>query len=555
MARFLLARACIDLGKFNEAEDSLSKLFSMAHNTAPSGTNSVSGDSDTCSCSGQETEILNRALEKYHPDDSSVNYLMGIIYRKTSTTALAQSFLEAALSINPFLWIACEALCDMGVKIVPGQFFTDSSVTLYLTDIATTSNHREGKPYDGETSNLKEVESITVATTKRSRQPQSALIRQPVKRESKRTKLSLGLSQQVSEFGNELVPVPNQKDSVVQIDIIKTISIMARAHSSFKSFNCSETIEILNLLDLSEQETGWTAILIAQSYFEMAEYEKAEEWFLKARTLEPHCVLGMDLFSSTLWHLRKEYTLSHLAHELVEFHRMTPQAWCAIGNCFSLKKEHDVALKCFTRAVQIDGDCSYAYTLCGHECISMEDNEKALQYFRMALRCNKRHYNAWFGMGYVYLSQEKYDLAEFHFKRALEINNSNPVLILYMGVTYEKKNEHSKALSLYRRAIHIRPDIPLYPFRLASLLQAQTDYQSALTVLQPLVSDRGAFGAGGTESSVHFLMGKCLNGIGDTHGAIRAFTSAQDYATGRVASAIKEEIEKMVSEEDEEVRF
>ena len=29
------------------------------------------------------------------------------------------------------------------------------------------------------------------------------------------------------------------------------------------------------------------------------------------------------------------------------------QAWCAMGNCFSLQKEHDVAIKFFQRAVQV----------------------------------------------------------------------------------------------------------------------------------------------------------------------------------------------------------
>ena len=29
------------------------------------------------------------------------------------------------------------------------------------------------------------------------------------------------------------------------------------------------------------------------------------------------------------------------------------QAWCATGNCFSLQKEHDTAIKFFQRAIQV----------------------------------------------------------------------------------------------------------------------------------------------------------------------------------------------------------
>lgn len=38
-----------------------------------------------------------------------------------------------------------------------------------------------------------------------------------------------------------------------------------------------------------------------------------------------------------------------------------------MGNCYSLQKDHETALKNFQRAVQLDSRFSYAHTLCGHE--------------------------------------------------------------------------------------------------------------------------------------------------------------------------------------------
>lgn len=102
----------------------------------------------------------------------------------------------------------------------------------------------------------------------------------------------------------------------------------------------------------------------------------------------------MELYSTTLWHLRKDPELSALAHELVEFERKSPQAWCAVGNCFSRQQEHDMALKCFQRAIQLDPSFTYAHTLSGHECMSNANYEEAQKHFRNALSTNKRHYNA-----------------------------------------------------------------------------------------------------------------------------------------------------------------
>ncbi|KAJ3133390.1 hypothetical protein HK100_004469 [Physocladia obscura] len=607
MAQYLLARACLDLGKLKEAEDSLQTIFNRNNSFLQSSNAAASYTADSQKLSGREKSpigsdnaliTLDIALEKYYPDDSSINCLMGQVYKKMNTFSLAKKYFETALLLNPFLWIACEFLCEMGIKIDTKLYFSDLSALNYLYSVELDNSDDENLDYEhhtaqesNHTNNFEQSELTTTdsaavlptAPAKRGRHPQSiqnnlaktssssSLSITVLKRVKKRTKLSASNVNVVSkqkpplaspkkqqeyeqqrqrslskrQASNEQWSTGSDDPPIVarQSRIIASIETMALAYRNFQTFNCLDAITALESLPSREFETGWVYVLIARSFFEMAEYLKAEEWFAKARILEPYRVSGMDVYSSTLWHLRKEVALSHLAHELVEAHRLTWQAWCAIGNCFSLKREHDIALKCFTRAIQINAECCYAHTLCGHEYISMEDNEKAMQCFRVAVRCDKRHYNAWFGMGYIYLTQEKYELAEFHFKKALEINHSNPVLILYMGVAYEKKKQPAQSQELYRRAIVLRPDIPLYSFRLATILHAQQDYRGALEVLQPLLAAKGT--SMGSESAVHFLLGKCLNGIGDVQGAIRAFTCAQDVASGKVVGAIREEIQRI----------
>ena len=67
-----------------------------------------------------------------------------------------------------------------------------------------------------------------------------------------------------------------------------------------------------------------------------------------------------------------------------------------VGNCFSLQKEHDTALKFFQRAIQLQPDFAYAYTLSGHEYSANDDFEKAMACYRSAIRLDERHYNAWY---------------------------------------------------------------------------------------------------------------------------------------------------------------
>lgn len=117
-----------------------------------------------------------------------------------------------------------------------------------------------------------------------------------------------------------------------------------------------------------------------------------------------------------------------------------------MGNCFSLQKEPDVAIKFFQRALQLDPFFTYAYTLRGHEQINNEDLDKALQSFRQAIAVNDRHYNAWYGIGSIYYRQERYELAEYHFRRALSINPSSSVLHCYLGMALHAQGAIAKSL-------------------------------------------------------------------------------------------------------------
>ncbi|KAJ3219282.1 anaphase-promoting complex subunit cdc27 [Dinochytrium kinnereticum] len=263
---------------------------------------------------------------------------------------------------------------------------------------------------------------------------------------------------------------------------------------------------------------------------------QADRIFRQVRQLEPYRSHDMDIFSSALWHLRQEVPLSYLAHELLQLNRRSPQAWCAVGNLFSLKHDHESALKCFKRAIQVDPYFTYAYTLSGHEYISIEDLDKAQSHFRTAIRIDNRHYNAWYGLGIVYFRQEKLDLAEFHFKKAVSINSSSPILTIYMGVVFERKEKYLDALQSYEKAEKLRPEILLYTFRRASALLALDRCDEALLALDDIKDLEPP------ECNISFLLGKIYKRQGKIAEALRYFTRAQDIYGAKVVAAIKEEI-------------
>jgi len=190
--------------------------------------------------------------------------------------------------------------------------------------------------------------------------------------------------------------------------------------------------------------------------------------------VEPHRMQGLDLLSTALWHLKDEVELCYLARTCVDFDQRSPEAWCAAGNCLSLQKEHDAAIRCFQRAIAVSPRFAYAYTLCGHEYVANEDFEKAVSMYRHAMLIDDRHYNAWYGLGAIYYRQEKYELAEYHFDRALDLNPQSSVLHCYLGMTLHANKKCGAALEHLRRASSMEPRNPQARFQCANVLNSAT---------------------------------------------------------------------------------
>lgn len=306
---------------------------------------------------------------------------------------------------------------------------------------------------------------------------------------------------------------------------LQLLHALGKAILAIARYDCEEAISILKALPHQQFNTGWTQTQIGKAYFEMADYKAADQAFRMARRIEPHRVSGMEHYSTVLWHLRKETALSYLAHEVIAGDRHSPEAWCVVGNCFSLQKEHDGAIKFFERAIQVDPTFTYAHTLLGHEYVYNEDFGKALVCFRNAIQYDSRHYNAWYGLGTIYYRQEKYDHAEHHFLKAVEINPKSPLLLCHLGMVKHAQNRPLEALAVIEKAVgmnQLNPCWVLVKFNKAKVLAALNRHHDALKELEELKQ------LAPKESSLYFLMGRIYKKLGQADKAMIHFTWAMN---------------------------
>lgn len=302
--------------------------------------------------------------------------------------------------------------------------------------------------------------------------------------------------------------------------LLRVLGEALRAHHAYESLH---TLEALRGLPWWHYETSFAQDLVARSHFELADYRKAADVF--ARCCEAHRYhrgLGFEYYSTALWHLREAVQLSCLAQRLLDWDRRRPQAWLVVGNCFSLQQDHEQAIRCFRRAVQLDPSFTYAYTLIAHEYVAGEKFDKATEMYQRALAVDNRHYNAWWGLGNVYYRQEEYTNAKYHFEKAVEINGSNSVLRTSLGQACLSLGDSLRALELFTTAAQSPQCIALASFQKGCVLTTMGRSAEAVTELQKAqtVAPR--------EPCVHFQLGRAYANSGDSQRALLHFTMAMD---------------------------
>lgn len=322
------------------------------------------------------------------------------------------------------------------------------------------------------------------------------------------------------------------------------LALCAEGYRLLQQQQCAEAIQVFEALPRAHYDTAWVLGCVGTAHAQMACYPDACEAFRALRRRDPYRVETMDVFSTVLWHLGREVELSHLAQTLVSHARLKPQTWCALGNCFSLQKDHETALRYFRRAVQLDPDFAYGYTLAGHEHAATEDFDKALACFRQAIRANARHYNAWYGLGVLFYRQEKLQIARYHFERALQINPRSSVLLCYLGIVMMDARQLPQALAMLEQAVAIDPKNPLARFKRATVLLSLGQLQPALSELQSLAE------VAPKEAAIFYLMGKAYKRLGMEDLAVAAFSTALDLDP-KSSAAVKQALESLRRADDE----
>ncbi|PPQ67252.1 LOW QUALITY PROTEIN: hypothetical protein CVT25_005836 [Psilocybe cyanescens] len=197
----------------------------------------------------------------------------------------------------------------------------------------------------------------------------------------------------------------------------------------------------------------WVMGLRACVLYHMHDFAQAVVQFEKILVIDPHRIDDIDIYSNILYVTDNRLKLSKLAHEFLVLDKDRPEVCCLIGNHYSLRAEHEKAVKYFRRATQLDRTYLSAWTLMGHEYVEMKNSHAAIEAYRRAVDVNRKDYRAWYGLGQAYelLSMHHYSL--HYYQRATALRPYDVRLWQAQGMCYEEIGRLREAVECYKRAL------------------------------------------------------------------------------------------------------
>ncbi|KAH9935486.1 TPR-like protein [Fomitopsis serialis] len=253
----------------------------------------------------------------------------------------------------------------------------------------------------------------------------------------------------------------------------------------------------------------WIMSLRAGVLYHMHDFNQAATQFQKIFAVDPYRIDDIDIYSNILYVTEDQSALSTVAHEFTIIDKDRPEICCLIGNYFSLRNDHEKAIKYFKRATQLDRTYLSAWTLMGHEYVETKNSHAAIEAYRKAVDVNRKDYRAWYGLGQAYELLSMHQYALHYYQRATALRPYDVRIWQAQGICYEEMGRPREAMECFKRAligadpyetnIHLKlaklhndldefAEAASYHRRVMDVCQAARDLVLAKELLEPIAS-------------------------------------------------------------------
>nr|CAH8872948.1 unnamed protein product [Trichobilharzia regenti] len=191
---------------------------------------------------------------------------------------------------------------------------------------------------------------------------------------------------------------------------------------------------------------------IGLAYDELRAIELAKKQFKQLFNACPCRLDNVDVYSNILYVCEDLTDLAHLAHHCINLDRYNAETCCVVGNFFGLRGQHEKAVMYFRRALKLRTAYPLVWTLVGHEYMELRNTNAAIHAYKRALVYDRNDYRAWYGLGQMFEALGLPSFALYYYREAQYLVPTDSRLIVALGEIYEKLNRLDEAKKCYWRA-------------------------------------------------------------------------------------------------------
>ena len=205
--------------------------------------------------------------------------------------------------------------------------------------------------------------------------------------------------------------------------------------------------------NLKVKRTPSIIALEASIHYHHRDFDRAATLFEELRHMDPLRLDSLELYSNLLFVKEDSAGLSELARSLSRIDKFRPETLISVGNFLSLNERHEEAIEQFAMALRFDPSFSFAWTLIGHEYISLENCTSAIAAYTKAYDANPRDFRALFGLGNAFELSSMPHQAIQYYRSAILINPFDSRMWLALGSCYEQVDQKENAIRCFQRAV------------------------------------------------------------------------------------------------------
>jgi len=130
-----------------------------------------------------------------------------------------------------------------------------------------------------------------------------------------------------------------------------------------------------------------------------------------------------------------------------------------MGNYYANLKKDDLAIKSYTKAIELNPNDADTYYNRGNSYYDLKDYSSAIKDYTKAIELNTNYVYAYYNRGLSYYKLKKYDLAIKNYTKAIELNSNYADAYFGRGYSYNKIKNYELSIKDYKKAIELNPTI------------------------------------------------------------------------------------------------